>query len=313
MLRIKDRLVKKIFKTDLTKFELVTLLELIKKADERGIAQVYYKDIVASVGCNTSTFYNVIDKLEKLDLIEAYRKNGFKKSEIKIGIYNNDFSGKEGNKNYMKINNSFFCEEAYKKLSAGEIRTMLYLMFRTAKGGYTEELEAGRHNKNKSYYNDYLKSIALQLQITCRMSKKYLKGLLKKKFISIGEEKIKKRSKLYDVVTVAHKQLKVFTLKVLEKGKEQEKKITTLHTHFVHCIQNSCRRLSKKVRDETNLNNTATLIGQYKIVAEKKSKDIYKLIESAINALESDTLNSKTVHNILRSLLKKESLIVSYN
>ena len=69
MLKIKDTLIKRIYSNNLTRYELITLLELIKISDEEGIANVYYKEIVNTIGCNTSTFYNVINSLKDKNFI----------------------------------------------------------------------------------------------------------------------------------------------------------------------------------------------------------------------------------------------------
>lgn len=311
MLRIRDNLIRKLFKTNFSAFELVAALELIKAASEKGIAQVYYKDMAQAIGCNIATFYNVIKKLEELEIIETDKDLNYKK-EITVGIINNNFAEGEKQKDYVKLNNTFFCSSIYKNLSAGEIRIMLYLMFKVAKGGYNQDKESSYHLKNKNYYTDSYKSIAAQLNITKRMAKKYLKGLLTKKLISIGEQKVKSGSKKYDVITVAHKMLNIFTITVTEKGIQTDKQITELQPHFAHCVKNFCRRNNTSIPDVLNLNNTAALIEQYRYIAKRKSKDIYKLVQSAIKDLADNVLSSKTVHSIVKALLEREGLIVYY-
>lgn len=311
MLRIRDNLIKKLYKTDLSKFELVAMLELIKIADSEGNAQVHYKEMVQNIGCTIASFYNCINKLEEMEFLERY-KNQEHKQEMVIGIYNNNFGQAADHRGYVKLNNKFFADSEYKVLSAGEIRVMLYLMFRTAKGAYDQDVESVFHDKNKMYYKDNYKSIAKQLGITRRMAKIYLKALLDRKLISIGEHEVERDKKKYDVITVAHKMLSVFTVQVTEKGKTKDKNITELQPHFSHCIKNFCRRLRKNVPNDIVLNDTAELIEQYRAIAEQKGKDIYKLIQSAIGSLRGDILNSKTVHSILKVLLERESVIVYY-
>lgn len=311
MLRVRDDLIRKMYKTNMSKYELVTAIELIKVADQEGITQIYYKDMVKAIGCNVATVYNCLSKLEEFEIIERSKNDDYKK-EMTIGIVGNNFEAGTKQNNYVKLNNEFFCDGLYNELNAGEIRVMLYLMFRTAKASYNQDPKSEKHDKNKMYYNNNYKSIAKQLGITKRMAKIYLKGLLAKKFISIGEDKVKRKSKKYDVITVAHKQLDVFKVDVTEKGKITSKNVTALQPHYKHCIKNFCRRLAKKTENELELNNTAGLIEQYRAIAQEKGKDIYALVQSAIKSLKGELLNSKTVHNILKALLEREGVLVYY-
>lgn len=101
-----------------------------------------------------------------------------------IGIVDNNFEVSTKQSGYIKLNKEFFCNSLYKELCAGEIRVMLYLMFKIDKVSYSQNVEL------KFYGNNY-KNIAKQLDITERMAKKYIKGLLSKKFINIEEDKVK--------------------------------------------------------------------------------------------------------------------------
>lgn len=309
MLRVRDGLVKKIYKTDLSKFELITLIEIIKIADESGEAHIYYKDMVKIVGCSEAGLYNCLKKLEEYELIERY-KNDIYKKEMIVAVNNNNFSEGTVQSGYVKLDNEFFCDSKYKELKAGEIRCMLYLLFRTAKGAYNSDTESPKHDKNKTYYKESSKSIAKSLGIKKRMAKEYLDGLLSKKFISIGEQKVKKYSRLYDVITVAHALLVKHVIVATERGQAKKKKIAELQPHFVHEIKNFCRRLKKEVPDDLILNDTAELLPQYKREAQKHGKNIYELVQSAIKGLKDKAFNSKTVHNILKALLERESVLV---
>ncbi|MDY2729222.1 MAG: hypothetical protein SOV35_03950 [Clostridium sp.] len=311
MLRVRDGLIKKMYKTDLSKFELITLIEIIKIADTSGEAHIYYKDIAEMVGCSEAGFYNCLKKLEEHELIERCKNDEYKREMI-VAVNNNSFSDGTIQSGYIKLNNKFFCNSRYKELKAGEIRCMLYLLFRTAKGAYSGDIESPRHDKNKTYYKESSKSIAKSLHMKKRMVKEYLDGLLAKKFISFGEQKVKKCRRLYDVITVAHALLSEQTITATERGQVKQKKITELQPHFVHAIKNFCRRLKKEVPDDLILNDTAELLPQYKREAERRGKDIYELVQSAIKSLNDKVLNSKTVHNILKAIIERESVLVNY-
>lgn len=306
MLRITDKLIKKIYSTDLSRNELITLIELIKKSNIEGNAEIYYKEFVKNISGNVATLYNCLNSLEKKGFIDKCKNANYKK-ELEIGIIDADFSHVKNC--YVKINNNFLMEKEYKKLSAGQIRVMLYLIFRTCKAAYNEDVDSPQHNKNKHYYKDNYKSIAKQLGITKRMAKIYVKELVNKKLICVAEKQINRR---LDIITVAHKLLSTYKVKLTERGITKDKAITELHSYRANCIINFCRRYNKEIRDKLTLDNTAELMLQYQNQAAKRGKDIYTLMQSAIKNTRGAILNSKTAHAILRTLLDRQSLLVCY-
>ncbi len=96
MLKIKDELVGRIFRSDLTGNELNILLSFISKADEAGkVDGIYYKDSVDEVGCCNATFYSCITSLTEKGFIRK-RRNGFYSSEWEVEVIGNDFCDKGG-------------------------------------------------------------------------------------------------------------------------------------------------------------------------------------------------------------------------
>lgn len=293
MQKIKDSLIKKMFKYNLSRICMVTLLDLLNIADERGQVQVYYKDLVNLINCSKAQFYNVLKELEDINIIER-RKNKTYKNEIEITICENDFL--QGYSNYVDTNKTFFTERIYANMKAGEIRVYLYFLFRVCKQKFDKYNE-----KNKLFYNGSYKKIAKQIGITNRMIKIYCKLLDDKGLICVGE-KIDCKKKKYDIITVNKKDTEAPVVTVSQHGQQEVIKSAPLHLHWCHYIQNLCRR-NKKLYDTENVNNTAILFRQYKRKAEEQDKDIYRVLANAVSNLDGNVLNSKIVHCIIRSLI----------
>lgn len=317
MQKIKDQLMKKLYKYSLTKIGYIVFFDLVQASDEKGNVQIYYKDIVNLVGCSNAHFYNIINDLTELGLIKCHKNDSFK-AEIDITIVDNDFT--DNYKNYVNINTNFFYNRMYTLLSAGQTRVYLYFFFRIMKQQYKDEepkttQTQTRKEKNKLFYgyNSSYYKIAKQLELytpqgepNLRMVKAYCKELKNKKIISIGTE-IDINNKKYDIITISKENLKNPVHIVSEKGKREEQKVGNMHLHFLHFIKTICRR-NKVSADTNNLEDTAILTNQYKKIAEKKEKNIYRIINNAVKELKEKekTLDSKTVHYIVKTLINKD-------
>lgn len=303
MQKIKDKLIKKMYCFGLTKYQYLTLFELIQMSDEQGRVNVYYKDIVGMVGCSNATFYNTINELEELGFITK-AKNDIFKSEIDITMRDNDFTGDYSN--YVQTNIVFFGDKIYKKLSGGAIRTFLYLVFRVMKSKYSYDTKSDLHHKNRLQFNQCYVSIAKTIGITKRMLKQYLNELLKNKIISIGVDKMEFAKRKHDVITVLHSILAKTTIEVTEKGNKTSKTAPALHSHFKHFIKNICRRKHITSESECTIDDTAMLMTQYSNIASKQGKDIYSIITSALSQVKEQLLDSRRIHYIVKNLITKD-------
>lgn len=309
MLKIKDTLIKRIYSNNLTRYELITLLELIKISDEEGIANVYYKEIVNTIGCNTSTFYNVINSLKDKNFIE-FEKNQEYKKEMIIGVCDNYF--KDNFTDYVNINNVIMYGDLFHHLRAGEIRMLLYFIFKISKQKYSSDVKSIYHDKNRIRYKVSYKSISKILNITVRMTKIYIKKLLSEKIISIGEN-INMNNRKFDIITVSKKIMETPKELVTQKGVNVELKTTDKRLHYKNSVKNICRRNNILINNSIDLNNTATLMAQYFNKAVESGKDIYKVVNSAVKQLKNNILESKSLHYIIKTLVNKdynESIIV---
>lgn len=302
MQKIKDDLIQKLYKIPYSKITYVTFLDLINYADEKGRVQVYYKDMVESIGCSVAQFYNALNALVEYGLIRKNKDLVYKK-EINITIVGNDFTDKAGYRNYVDTNKIFFTEQKYKELRAGEIRVYLYFLFRVEK---QQRRKMRDDDKNKLYYDGAYTKIAKSIGITVRMLKEYCAALKKAGFINIAEKQVDGRfygGKKYDVITANKSTMQEPFITATEKGVQTAIKPKPLFLHWRHYIKNLCRRYHIIDYDELNLTDTALLMNQYAKKAKEQDKDIYGVLKNAILNLKDEVLDSKTIHHIVRSLI----------
>jgi len=301
---IKDDLIRKLYRINISKLALITFLDLVNFANEKGRVEIYYKDMVRVIGCSQAQFYNVLIDLEDLGLIRRGKNSLFKK-EIVVDITGNDFTS--GYKNYVNTNSDFFYKRFYKDLKSGEIRTYLYILFRVSK----QKARVSNNDSNKLYYNDSIETVSNRLNMKVRMVRYYLKKLDEMGYICIGE-KIDINKKDYDIITLNKESTKTPTDQYTEKGQVEENEVLPLFSHWCHYIQTLCRRYGKNF-DLLNLKDTAILLNQYRKSAEEHGKDIYNVISNAFNNLKDDILDSRSIHYIVRSLIGidySESIII---
>lgn len=299
MRKIKDKLVKEIYKTELSRLEILCLLNLIDKSNERGIAKgIYYKDISKEIDCSVAQYYNLLSSLKEMRFIDFNKSDDFR-ADNDITILGNNFA-EDGYNNYIDINIDLFKNEKFKRLRAGAMRTVLYLVFRIKKQKY-DDTSVYFNEKNRLLYNKYT-VISKQIGITVRMLKSYVNELISNKIISLGR-KIDVRTKKYDIITLSKKILAKVTHIITQKGSKTKVTEHEMHSHYKHFIKTLCRR--KKIKaDEINIDDTAMLMKQYKSAGEKNNKDIYNVIKNAFNLIENNILDSKFIHYVVKSLIK---------
>lgn len=296
MQKIKDSLLKALYRYSLSRLAFVILLDLVNFSDEKGRVSIYYKDIYALAHCSPAQFYNVLQDLEEVGIIHR-EKNSINKEEIVITIPGNDFV-KTGYSNYVDINTHFFVNRLYKDLKAGEIRLYLYIFFRVAKQKKNVHIQT--ENKSKLFYRESYKTLSDKVGMSLRMTRHYAKTLSNKGYVCVGE-KINISNKKYDVITLNRPTTQAARISVMEHGIRQEIKPNPLHLHWTYFIHNLCRR-HKITADTDSVNDAAVLIGQYRQKAVQKGRDIYNVVSNAMTSLAGQ-LDSRILHNIIRSLI----------
>lgn len=294
MKKIKDELIKKIYKSNLTQDELLFLLHIFQISNINGVANIYYKDIANIINCSISNFYNVISNLKIKGFISITKCNECKQ-EITITALNNNFNTKNKLKNYIDLNSKIFDINLLKNLRAGSIQLLLYSIFRISK----QKSRVSSNNYNKLTYKN-IKSICLELNITERMLKDYFNELSKSNILNISIKQ-DKNNKIFKIIEINNDLLDKPTIEVTEKSKTIIKNENSIHRYYTNFLKNFCRR--KKINyTERNLNDVAILMNQYWKIAISKNKDIENIIRNVFNNIK-DELNSIIVHKIIKSLL----------
>lgn len=297
MKKIKDELVKKIYKSNLTQDELLFLLHLFQISNINGIANIYYKDIANTIHCSVSNFYNTISSLKNKGFIGINKCNECKQ-EITISINGNHFNTKNKFKNYIDLNSKFFDIDLLKNFRAGSIQLLLYFIFRINK----QKSRVNDSNYNKLIYKN-IKSICSELNISERMLKDYFNELNKANILnlSIKQDKNKKPFKLIEINNYL---LDKPTIEITEKSKTITQPENSIHRYYTNIIKNLCRR--RKINyTERNLNDVAILMNQYWKIAISKNKDIENIIKVVFNNLKNE-LNSIIVHKIIKNLISND-------
>ena len=294
MKKINDKLVKKLYKLDLAKDELLLLMYVIQCSDKNGVTDVHYKEVAKAIGCCQSNVYRVISSLKNRLIIDN-SKNKECRQEIAINFIGNKFDFEELI-NYLDVNSKVFDMDILRNLRAGAIRTLLYFVFRMNK----QKKLVDFNNTNKLTYKNF-KAMSRELNITERMLKEYFKELKENQILNIVIKK-DKNNKSFKIIEIFNDLLDKPKIQVTEKGVVIEKEENSAHRYYKNIVVNLCRR-HKLSYTELDLNDTAMLMNQYWAIANKKDKDIVKLITVAFKSIK-DKLNSIIIHNVIKSLLK---------
>lgn len=295
MFKIKDDLMKQIYKTPLSSCALNLLLEIIRVADEKGHAVIYYKDMADTINCSVAQFYNTLHSLKQLNFID-YIKSEEYNTEIDVYVVGNDF--RTGYTNYVNTNITFIVDRQYMNFKAGEVRTYLYIVWKVAKQHDKEENKRLPHS---------LKALAKILGVSVRSVKKYINTLSEKSLVSYAKGKVNyySQKKKNDVITLNDKGTKKGTVIASEKGKPTPVACPQLFGCFEHFVKAVCRR-TRKTFNALSLHDTAMLFKQYSQKAKERKMDIFTLIAAAIKTANGESLNSKVTHIVLQNLLNRD-------
>ena len=306
MKKIEDKLVKKIYKSNLTQDELLFLLHIAKICNNKGITNIHYLEISKNIYCSVPNFYKIIKTLSDKGFI-SIKKCSSCGREITIKMINNDFNIKNKYKNYLDLNSKIFDMEILKDLRAGSIRVLLYLIFRINK----QKSRVNSLNINKLTYKN-INSICNELNITKRMLTQYIAELIKFKIL-IVHNKNDKNNKSFKIFEINKDLLEAPIFNVTEKNVVITKKENSVHRFYINVIKNLCRR-NKIKYNLLNLNDTATLLNQYYSLAKEKNKDILNLMATAFKSIKNE-LNSIVLHKILKTLINNnlKNKVIIYN
>lgn len=305
MKKIKDELVKKIYKSNLTQDELLFLLHILQISNNNGISNIHYIEISKNIYCSIPNFYKTIKSLVEKGFITIHKCSTCGR-ELTVKILNNDFNTKTKNKNYLDLNSKIFDIELLKNLRAGTIRFLLYLIFRINK----QKSRVSAININKLTYKN-ISSICLELNISKRMIKEYIEELIKNKIL-IVHNKQDKNNNSFKIFEIKKDILETPTFIVTEQGVVVTKKENSAHRFYINIIKNLCRR-NKLKYNELSLNDSATLLNQYFEIAKSKNRDIINVMATAFKHIK-ENLNSVVLHKIIKSIInnKLDNKLIMY-
>lgn len=301
MLKIKDKIMQNLYRSDLSNYEQLFFIELVKRSDERGIAKgINYRYFSEEIGCSKANFYVLMTSLYKKGFIE-YKRSKINKTDWDILIVGNDFSKEEIHQNYTKLNISLFNSNEYVEMKAGERRVVFYLVFKAMKQSFDPGKEDKANNYKARTKRKKYEEMAKEIRITKRMLKSYCKELSKNKIISIGRD-ISINGKKFDIITPAVRIIDRIKEVITEHGALKPVRVNeSFYTHL-QTVETLCRKCKVKF-DKQNLKDTAVLINQYAKKAKSYGKEIQNVIVTAINHIKNSCLESKNINRIIQNII----------
>lgn len=203
-------------------------IELSKRQSVLGrIDDVDYKEFIEILGCSKGTFYNSLERLEKLEYIRSVSD---RKGYWDITILDNIFISKEDYKQgYMRTNVDFLYSDKFKKMSFVEKKICLYL-----------HLNKNKHRKLEIYLSNLAKSIGI-------------------KIISVVKAAIENIIEFFPCMTVDTEQGKKL---VFENSKTVKNEETENANYIKHRLKTFCTRHNIK-HTEKDIDDVCVLSGQY--------------------------------------------------
>lgn len=263
----------------LTNKEIDFLLYVAQYQNDAGLIRgIYYRDVVEQCGMCKQSFYDSLRSLDKQGIIKYSRSN----QDYDITILGNDFSYKGSySEGYVNINKSVFKSSKFKQLRAKEKLLMLLFMKVTHENVGSYQIKTGK------FYKKYMELLG----VTMRILRGYLHSL--RYFFSVGRKNGK------------------YFITYLAKLKPRQEKSET-DQYLEHTIKMNCRRNKVNYEDIVNpekaIQDTATVLKQYRKVAQEQGKDILDVLSAVIKRMS--LLNSKLVHKLIRSTLALDPGVV---
>lgn len=203
-------------------------IELSKRQSVLGrVDDVSYKEFMEILGCSKATFYNSLERLQKLEYIRA---ESDRKGYWDITILNNIFISKEDYKqSYMRTNVDFLYSDKFKSMSFVEKKICLYI-----------HLNKNTHRKLEIYLVNLAKSIGV-------------------KIVSVVKAALKKVMDFFPHMAVETEQGKklVFESSNVVKNDETEASNIIRHKLKAFCSRNNIKHTEQDIED------VAVVSGQY--------------------------------------------------
>lgn len=127
MQKLSIEVLEKMMGADLSKNEIDVLLYIARYQDDTGhIIGVHYKDVCDAIGISFQGYYDVLEALERKEIISCEKKSYYDKD---ITILDNNFAGKENyGRGYVSLHCGMVRSQEWQKLKGGAKLLALHLM-----------------------------------------------------------------------------------------------------------------------------------------------------------------------------------------
>lgn len=242
--------------------EIDFLLEVVQYQDNKGVVKgIKYTDIMQNINISSSTFFSIIENLQKKDIINV-NYNSEHYSYWEICIIDNSFEGKEDyQKGYLNINRTFLHSDAFRKLKRAEKVIVLNLF----------KIFNNRH----------------QIPITIHTLKKWTNN----KTQSI-KKYIKNLCKFFDI-KINNKLVVFIPNSIFVRKPDSEK--TIKNNHYVNFIT----KVNKVKASNTQVKEVVKLFNQYPKISDKIIYDIIDKSLNQIQNLEVKYIHA-FLRNVLK-------------
>ena len=242
-MKIKYSIIEKL--KNLTASEWALFLYAVKCQEEATgmVRGLYYRDVMKETKMCKQSFYNALEGLKRKQIITVEKNSDV---DYDITIIGNDFPwkgdpGKTYEEGYVSLARDAFHRKAFKELKPHEMYLLFEFLKRTHEGGHSFHIGV------EKLYEDW----SCVLGVTKRVIRGYLHAL--KKFFSIGI----KNGQYY--ITYLHE--------VFRKRNPHDPTHKSEIMYFYEAlVRKECNRQHIAYDDDT-LQDTAELIGQYRMIA----------------------------------------------
>lgn len=194
MYKLRNSYIDRMISAKLSSSEIDFILHIAKWQNDCGtVESVYYKEVCSSLHISTQTFYNILNRLSILGLIQYNKPND---ADIRVTLIRNDFSScdyKDNAEGYLNVEKNDFSSDRFMNLKAGA--KLLYL--------YSQRFINGKHMLLHKFYSEF----SALFGVTEKSMQFYIRQLKERALLFIT----KKRNRSYNyeisfkLSTVLHK------------------------------------------------------------------------------------------------------------
>lgn len=244
-------------------------IELSRRQSVLGrVDDVRYKEFMEILGCSKATFYNSLERLQRLEYIRA---ESDRKGCWDVTILNNVFATKaDYKKSYMRTNVDFLYSDKFKAMSAVEKKICLYV-----------HLNKSTHKKLEIYLTRLAKKIGI-------------------KILSVVQAALMNVAYFFPFEIIVGRQGDKICFKPSNVAKNSETETSNYIKHKLHTF---CNRYKIKHTDQ-DVEDVAMLSGQYcnRLTLKQFMSCVFKVIFSSTT---SKWLNPEYINFMCKMTCKR--------